>query len=63
MKRLLEEYRQGRGKNKTTFVTIYGLEYCRNFSELTHKAIGYAEKLGEKASFKGACCLSFEAEN
>ncbi|HPZ51565.1 MAG TPA: polyprenyl synthetase family protein [Clostridia bacterium] len=39
-------------KNKTTFVTIYGLEYCEELlEELTHKAIGYAEKLGEKGKF------------
>lgn len=38
--------------NKTTFVTIYGLEYCEKLlKDLTETAIGYAGKLGEKGQF------------
>lgn len=39
-------------ENKTTFVSIYGLDYCNSMlEELTEKATGYAEQIGEKGRF------------
>ena len=39
-------------ENKTTFVSIYGLEYCEELlKDLTDKAVSYAEELGEKGQF------------
>ncbi len=39
-------------ENKTTYVSIHGLEYCKKLlDDLTNEAVAYAEMLGEKGIF------------
>lgn len=51
-KKLGKNTKRDEKENKTTFVSIYGLDYCNNLLEdLTKEAVEYAEQIGEKGQF------------